>query len=164
MRKLLVPILLVFVVPATALGSPEVGAVDGTLSVREGRGMVQLSVRGSITGRLERGRITITDANPYDNRRPTVYGAERTIYRGDKTTVYQGRSIRFRLLGSQWQLRVEGRGIFVSAIGRGRGLIQGAGDPQAGIFYDGVWSLNDEGYHSLPDEPTTFQLVATTGD
>jgi hypothetical protein len=27
------------------------------------------------------------------------------------------------------------------------------------IFYDGVYSLNEESYRSLPDLPTTFDLV-----
>ena len=51
----------------------------------------------------------------------------------------------------------------MSAIGRGRGMLDGAGDPSSGqIFYDGVWSLNDEPYHSLPDAATTFDLVTPT--
>jgi hypothetical protein len=50
--------------------------------------------------------------------------------------------------------------MFVSAIGRGKGVLDGAGDVTANIFYDGVWSLNDEPYKSLPDDPTPFELVA----
>jgi hypothetical protein len=166
MRKLLVLLLVLLAVPATAYSRtpppppPPPPQADGTLSIRDGRGMVQLSVRGSITGRFDRGRITITDPNPYDTNRPVVYGASKTIYRGGKTVIYQGRSIRFRLGGHLFHMRVEGRGIFLSAIGRGRGLIQGIGNVSAGIFYDGVWSLNDEPYHSLPDELAVFQLAA----
>jgi hypothetical protein len=161
MRRFLVPFLLLLVLPATAFAAtPSPQPKEGTLSVREGRGMVYLNARGSITGRFERGRITITDPNPYDAKRPVVYGASKTIYRGAKTTIYQGRNVRFRLIGARYQLRIEARGIFLSAVARGRGTIDGAGDPQAGIFYDGVWSLNDEDYHSLPDDVTAFQLVA----
>jgi len=159
MRKLLVLFLILLVVPAAAYGRSDPKPPDGTLSIREGRGMLMLSARGSITGRFERGKLTITDPNPYDSKRPVVYGATKTTYRGARTTVYQGRSIRFRLIGAQYTLRIEGRGIFLSAIARGRGTIDGAGDTTAGIFYDGVWSLNDEEYHSLPDEPSGFQLV-----
>lgn len=160
MRKLLVLFALLLVVPATAYSRSDPRPADGTLSIREGRGVVVLQARGSITGRFERGKLTVTDPNPYDSKRPVVYGASKTTYRGAKTTIYQGRNIRFRLIGAHYTMRIEGRGIFLSAIARGRGMIDGAGDVEAGIFYDGVWSLNDEEYHSLPDEPTGFQLVA----
>ena len=150
MRKLLVLFTILLVVPATAYSRAPKPTQDGTLSVREGRGMVQLSAKGSVTGRFDRGKIVVTDPNPYDANRPVVYGASKTIYRGEKTTIYQGRNIRFRLGGA----------LFLSAVGHGRGLIDGTGNAQAGIFYDGVWSLNDEPYHSLPDELTGFQLAA----
>jgi hypothetical protein len=160
MRRLLVLLLVLLAVPAAALSSPLPQPQDGTLSVREGRGMVFVNAKGSITGRFEKGKLTVIDLNPFDSKRPVVYGASKTTYRGAKTTIYQGRNVRFRLIGAHYQTRVEGRGIFLSAIGRGRGIIDGAGDAQAGVFYDGVWSLNEEEYHSLPDEATGFQLVA----
>jgi len=163
MRKLLVLFLTLLVVPAaySATRPPPPPTGDGTLSVREGRGMLYLSVRGSITGRFDRGKITITDPNPYDSNRAVVYGASRTTYRGDKTTVYQGRNIPFRTIGALFHTRIEGRGIFLSAVGRGQGLVDGTGNPSAGVFYDGVWSLNDQPYRSLPDELTRFVLSTT---
>jgi hypothetical protein len=161
MRKLLVPCLLALVIPATAYTGTPPAASNGTLSIREARGIVQLNARGSMTGRLN-GRLTITDPKPYDSKRPVVYGATKTIYRNEKTTVFQGRNLRFRLIGSLYQIRAEGKAIFVSAIGRGKGVLDGAGDVTANIFYDGVWSLNDEQYKSLPDDPTPFELVATS--
>jgi hypothetical protein len=162
MRKLLVPCLLALVIPATAYTRtpPPPAGGNGTLSIREARGIVQLNARGSMTGRLN-GRITITDPKPYDSKRPIVYGATKTIYRNEKTTVFQGKNLRFRLIGSLYQIRIEGKTIFVSAIGRGKGLLDGAGDVTANIFYDGVWSLNDEPYKSLPDDPNTFELAGS---
>jgi hypothetical protein len=160
MWKLLVLCLLALAIPATAYTRTAPAANNGTLSIREARGIVQLNVRGSMTGRLN-GRLTITDPKPYDSKRPVVYGATRTIYRSEKTTVFQGKNLRFRLIGSLFQVRLEGKGIFVSAIGRGKGVLDGAGDVTANIFYDGVWSLNDEPYKSLPDDPSSFELVAS---
>jgi hypothetical protein len=160
MRKLLVPCLLALVIPATAYTGTPPAASNGTLSIREARGIVQLNARGSMTGRLN-GRLTITDPKPYDSKRPVVYGATKTIYRNEKTTVFQGRNLRFRLIGSLYQIRAEGKAIFVSAIGRGKGVLDGAGDVTANLFYDGVWSLNDEPYKSLPDDPSSFELVAS---
>jgi hypothetical protein len=163
MRKLLVPFLLVLLVPATAFASRPAPppASNGTLSIREGRGIVQLTARGSITGRL-RGKITITDPNPYDSKRPVVYGAKKTIYKSQKTVVYQGKNMRFRLIGALYTIKLQGRAIFMSAIGHGKGMIDGDGDAAQNIYYDGVWSLNDEPYHSLPDTATTFELAAPT--
>ena len=161
MRKFLIACLLALVIPAAAYTrTAPPPAANGTLSIREARGVAQLNVRGSMTGRLN-GRLTITDPKPFDAKRPIVYGATRTIYRNEKTTVFQGKKLRFRLIGSLFQARLDGKAIFVSAIGRGKGLLDGAGDVNVDLFYDGVWSLNDEPYKSLPDDPSSFELVAS---
>jgi hypothetical protein len=159
MRKLLVLFLIVLAAPAAAYSQPK--ASNGTLSIREGRGVVQLNAVGSMTGRVN-GRIAITDPKPYDSKRPVVYGSTKTSYRNDKTTVYKGKNVRFRLIGARYQIRMEGKAIFLSAIARGDGILDGIGDPSANVFYDGVWSLNDEPYHSLPDDPTGFELASST--
>jgi hypothetical protein len=146
----------VMAVPAFG-GTP---ATDGTLSVKDAKGMVQLSSRGSLIGRVERGKVTVTDPNPYDARKPTVLGAEAIVYRNAKTTVYSGKGVRIRIGGGLTHVRIEGRGIYLSAVGRGTGMIEGSGSIQAGVFYDGVWSLNDDDYRSLPDDLTRVQLAA----
>ena len=163
MRKLLVPcLLLALAIPAAAYTRtpPLPPGGNGALSINQGRGVLQLNARGSMTGRLN-GRLTITDPKPYDSKRPVVYGATKTIYRNAKTAVFQGKNLRFKLIGALYQVRIEGKAIFVSAIGRGKGVLDGAGDVTANIFYDGVWSLNDEPYKSLPDDPSSFELVAS---
>jgi hypothetical protein len=159
MRKLLILLVLALALPVAAYS--QVRASNGTLSIREGRGIVQLDARGSMTGRLN-GRLTVTDPRPFDSKRPVVYGATKTIYRNAKTTVYQGKNVRFRLSGARFVIKMDGKAIFLSAIARGTGALDGAGDASANVFYDGVWSLNDEPYHSLPDDPTTFELAAPT--
>jgi len=157
MRKLLLLLVVFLALPAAAYS--QLRAQNGTLSIREGRGVVQLDARGSMTGRLN-GRLTVTDTKPFDAKRAVVYGATKTIYRNAKTTVYQGKNVRFRLGGARFVIRMEGKAIFLSAIARGTGTVDGIGDPTANVFYDGVWSLNDEPYHSLPDDPTPFDLAA----
>lgn len=159
MRKTVLLLLLALLVPAAAQSQPT--AMNGTLSIREGRGIVQLDARGSMTGRVN-GKITITDPKPYDNKRPVVYGAKKTIYRNVKTTVYQGKNVRFRLIGARFHFRIQGRAIFLSAIARGNGLVDGTGDLATNVFYDGVWSLNDSPYQSLPDAPSSFELAPAT--
>jgi hypothetical protein len=157
MRKLLVLLVVALVLPVAAFS--QVRASNGTLSIREGRGVVQLDARGSMTGRVN-GKLTVTDPKPFDTKRPIVYGATKTTYRNAKTTVYQGKNVRFRLSSARFVIRMEGKAIFLSAIARGTGTLDGIGDPSTNLFYDGVWSLNDEPYHSLPDAPTPFELAA----
>ena len=159
MRTTVLLLLLALLAPAVALSQP--AAQNGTLSIREGRGIVQLDARGSMTGRVN-GKITITDPKPYDTKRPVVYGSSKTTYRNVRTTLYQGKNLRFRLIGARFNLRIQGRAIFLSAIARGTGVIDGTGDPTANIFYDGVWSLNDSPYQSLPDVATSFDLAPAT--
>jgi hypothetical protein len=155
MGKTVLILLLALLIPAAAQSRPP---QNGTLSIREGRGIVQVDARGSITGRVN-GKITITDPKPYDTKRPVVYGAKKTVYRNVRTTVYQGKNLRFRLIGARFNFRIQGRAIFLSAIARGGGVIDGAGDPTADIFFDGVWSLNDSPPQSLPDTATPFDLA-----
>ena len=160
MRKTVLLFVLALLIPAAAQSQSVAPAPrNGTLSIREGRGIVQVNARGSMTGRLN-GKITITDTKPYDNKRPVVYGATKTTYRNVRTTVYQGKNIRFRLIGARFQFRIQGRAIFLSAIARGDGVIDGTGDPAANIFFDGTWSLNDSPPQSLPDTATPFDLAS----
>jgi len=157
MRKTVLLLLLALLIPAAAQsqsGAPK----NGTLSIREGRGIVQVDARGSMTGRVN-GKITITDPKPYDSKRPVVYGSTKTTYKNVKTTLYQGKNIRFRLIGARFHFRIQGRAIYLSAIASGTGIVDGSGDPTANVFYDGVWSLNDAPYQSLPDTPTSFDLA-----
>jgi hypothetical protein len=156
MRKTVLLVVLALVIPAAAQSSSNLPP-NGTLSIREGRGIVQLDARGSMTGRVN-GKITITDPKPYDNKRPVVYGARKTTYKNLRTTVYRGKNLRFRLIGARFNFRIQGQKIFLSAIARGEGILDGTGDPSANIFYDGVWSLNDSPYQSLPDTATSFEL------
>ena len=153
-------ILLCFLVVLGAAPAEAAAPGDGTLSVRDAKGLVQLSSRGTMIGRIANGKLTVTDPNPNDARRPIVLGAERrTVSRNQKTTIYSGKDIRLRVTGGLVHVRFEGRGIHLSAVGRGRGLLDGTGDPAAGVFFDGVLSLNDEDYHSLPDALTAYDLV-----
>ena len=157
-RAVLLPVsvLLLMAAPAEARAPSE-----GTLSVRDGRGMVQLSSRGTLIGRIERGKIWVTDPRPFDALRPIVLGAETVKKsRNSKTTQYSGRNIRLRSTRGYFHVRFQGRGIQLSAVGRGQGLIQGVpSDPLQPPVSDGFWSLNDEQYQSLPDEVTGFDLV-----
>jgi hypothetical protein len=121
--------------------------------------MIAMKLKGSIIGRLSKGTLTITE--PADQTATIIVrGAERTRYPSETTTVYTGNNIRFRVADDRkLTLRLNGKGINFSAVGRGDGWMDGLGDPTDGIFFDGSYSLNGGPYQSLPDERTPFELI-----
>jgi hypothetical protein len=147
---------------ATAGRVPPAPVEDGTLSVREGKAMINLQMRGSVIGRLAKGRLVVTNS---PDATVVVRGAERRRHTGPRTTVYTGSKIWFRIADDRrFVVRLSGKGLNFSAVGRGDGAIDGWGDPDEGIFYDGTYSLNGAEFQSLPNERTRFELAAAPGN
>jgi hypothetical protein len=135
---------------------------DGTLSVRDGRATVTLRMRGSVIGRLAKGRLTVTDSP--DGATIIVRGEEDEVPISGRTTVYSGRNIRFRIADDRrFVVKVAGKGLNFSAVGRGDGWMDGWGDPESGFFFDGSYSLNGTDHPTLPNERTRFDLSAPAG-
>jgi hypothetical protein len=135
---------------------------DGTLSVRDGRATVTLRMRGSVIGRLAKGRLTVTDSP--DGATIIVRGEEDEVPINGRTTVYSGRNIRFRIADDRrFVVKVAGKGLNFSAVGRGDGWMDGWGDPESGVFFDGSYSLNGTDHPTLPNERTRFDLSAPAG-
>jgi hypothetical protein len=135
---------------------------DGTLSVRDGRATVTLRMKGSVIGRLAKGRLTVTDSP--DGATIIVRGAEDQVPISGRTTGYSGKNIRFRIADDKrFVVKVAGKGLNFSAVGRGDGWLDGWGDPESGIFFDGSYSLNGTDYPTLPNERTRFELSAPAG-
>ena len=160
-RLLLIAAAAVLVLATTAVASGRRGPVeDGTLSVRDGRGAVLLRMKGGVIGRFARGTLTVTDAVGADATIVVVRGEDRTRYPSGRTTVYSGSNIRFRLSADKRiVVKIEATRINLSAVGRGDGWLDGRGDPDEGIYFDGSYSLNGDGYKSLPDERFPFALA-----
>ena len=161
MRKLLVlGFLLVLVAVPAALSAKPKPQEPGSLSVRAGRGEIVLQVRGAVIGRVNVGKLTLTDDNPYDEQEPDVRGQLRARPRQltDAKTIYQGRQIRFRVLDGSYRLRIDGTGINLSAVGRGWVVLQGD------VRFDnpGTYSLNGQPYEPIPYERT--QHLKLTGE
>jgi hypothetical protein len=136
---------------------------DGTLSVRDGRAAIQLRMKGTLIGRLGKGQLIVTDS-PDAGTTIVVRGAESTRDVSARTTVYTGRNIRFRIADDRrFVVKLAGKGLNFSAVGRGDGWMDGYGDPEAGVFFDGSYSLNGTDYPTLPNERTRFELAATPG-
>jgi len=150
-------VLLLALIPAASLARTR-DLSHGTLSVERGRGLVVLSFRGGVIGAAVHGRVTISD--PVDDGTDAVFSnCDRTRELSDITTLCVGDDIRFRAVGGRWKVRVSGRGINLSAVGRGKVLLDGTGDGVPGAF-DGFYSLNGEDALSLPDFPTLLPLAA----
>jgi hypothetical protein len=161
-RTLLICLLTAALLPAAALAGPAV-AGEGTLSVRNGDGRLALiGFRGAIIGRVGVGRLTIVEPRTGTCDTQLVWAADTvraTILPGGElgegrfACVYTGANMRFRLVGAQDEVRLRGRDIGASIVGRGTAIVEGDG----GLF-DGLYSLNGEDYRSLPDEATRLVL------
>jgi hypothetical protein len=163
MRRLVgLTVLLLGLTVPTVAWAIVANAGDGTLSVRGGNGKVFLNFNGSVVGRIAHGRILATDPILSDGSGVDFWGCDRTRDLTDTTTLCSGDDIHFRAIGGRYQLGVRGTGIYLSAVGRGSVTIDGRGDDPS-VGYDGVYSLNDNGYKSLPNTPTSFSLLAPSG-
>jgi hypothetical protein len=152
MRRLLVLTLILSActVPlALAAGTP----TDGTLSVKRGRGAVTLKVTGTIIGRVANGRVQIRDFKPGDGNDPQWSCKRHRISR--QVSYCTGRNLGFRVEDGRFTVNLKGTGISISAVGHGEVDVDGAGD--TGVN-DGVMSLDDAPYQSLPDGLTVFYL------
>jgi len=134
---------------ALAGGTP----TDGTLSVKRGRGVVTLKLTGTIIGRVANGRVQIRDFKPGDGNDPQWSCKRHRISR--QVSYCKGRNLGFRVDDGRFAVTVRGTGISISAVGHGEVDVDGAGD--TGVN-DGVLSIDDAPYQSLPDLPTTFTL------
>jgi hypothetical protein len=130
---------------------------DGTLSVKRGRGLVVLKLRGTVIGRVQKNaRVQVKDFRPLDGIDPSLTGCSPRLRRiGAGVYVCKGRNVGFRVDDGRFNVSVQGSGISISAVGRGPVTVDGVGE--TGIS-DGVMSVDDAPYQSLPDEPTTLML------
>jgi hypothetical protein len=161
MRRLVWLTVLAFALAAPAVGFALSGADDGTLSVKAGVGKVYLNFTGSAVGRLQHGVIQITDPLANDGPGLDFSGCEERD-RVDTTSICRGTNLRFRAIGGKYQILIKGTGSYLSAVGYGYAVMNGAGD-DPNVISDGTYSLNDGPYKSLPDFRTTFNIVAPSG-
>jgi hypothetical protein len=167
-RTLLVTLLAALAVPASAL-AVQAAPGDGTLSVREGEGTVQLELRGAILGRIGSGSLWIDNPKAGHCDGPLVWGAdiEKPRFVVDPLTgesslrcVYTGLNIRFRLVGGDHDVKiVRGRDVAISAVGRGKAFLKGMGG-----LADGSYSVDARDYVSMPDEGRKITIGTPLAD
>src|SRR6476646_12294592 len=160
MRRLLTFALLAFALalPAGAAARPS-GANDGTLSVKDARGVITLQgpARGAVIGSIAKGSVMINDPIDGDGTGPIVTGDEWSKEKNDTTSTWGGTKVRFRMIGGTFKIVVRGRGINLSLVGKGTITLNGAGTGA-----DGSYSVNGGDYSVMPDFPATFFLSATS--
>jgi hypothetical protein len=128
-------------------------STDGTLSVKRGHGLIVLKVRGTIIGSLATGMVRVKDLTPYDGQPPRFRHCRTLRPVSPTTTVCKGRKISFRALSGPYVVTTRGAGIFVSAVGHGSVMFDGADTAPTGVM-----SFDGGPYQLIPVDPTTYQL------
>jgi hypothetical protein len=155
MRRLLVisAVLTALTVP---LAQAETSQGDGTLSVKKGRGTLMLKLKGTVIGRVNTsGRVQIRDFKPFDGNNPQLTCQPKPRHLSLGVTLCTGKNIAFRVNDGRFNVQVKGNGISISAVGRGWVDVDGTGE--TGVP-DGLMSIDNGPYQSLPDAKTTFYL------
>src|SRR2546423_15463270 len=157
MRRLLTfAVLAALALPAAATAR-ERGSTDGTLSVKDARGVVTIQGRGAVIGSFAKGSVTINDPIDGDGTGPIVTGDDWSKDKSDTATVWGGTRVRFRIIGGTFKIVVRGRGINLSFVGKGNVILNGAGTDD-----DGSYAANGAGDRAIPGFPLPFLLSATS--
>ncbi|HYZ76835.1 MAG TPA: hypothetical protein VE596_05625 [Gaiellaceae bacterium] len=127
---------------------------DGTLSVRNGDGVVFVAVRGTLIGTCDNCKVSIVDPSPDDGAPPVVSGYEGHKDLGDTHDIYSGKDVRFRMVGGFFKVKVSGYGIDLAVVAKGWGRIQ-AYDSNTGTY-----SVNGDPRRLLPADREVFVLTS----
>jgi len=157
MRRASVIILVLALAVPAAAAAQRLAPGDGSLVVRGGDGQVRLSdFRGAILGRIQTGTLVVVDPKGGDCDTLFVWEADdqwprvRTV--GDDKVlecVYTTRSgMRFRLVGGENTIKINAKGIALTAVGATRGFVKGSPN----IVDDGTYSVDGSDWRSLPDD------------
>jgi len=158
MRRLLTFAVLVaaLAVPAGA-GARSFSTSDGTLSVKDARGVITIQGRGAVIGSVAKGSVMINDPIDGDGTGPIVSGDEWSKDKTDTATIWGGKGVRFRNIGGTFKVVVRGRGINLSFVGKASVIVNGAGTDD-----DGSYAVNGGDYNLIPAFALPFALSATS--
>jgi hypothetical protein len=134
----------------------------GALSVEGAMGMVKVTARGGLLGRIESGSMQLIDLTPNDRWFPVVNGLGRGV-----VVTLKGENISFRVLGGQYRLVLRGRGISIAARGHGSALLHGEPDD---VGDTGIWATGGdadcrrkpESCSRVPEQPRRVFFGSTT--
>jgi hypothetical protein len=137
---------------------PAATGTDGTLSVKRGHGLVVLKLRGTAIGSLAVGSVRIRDLAPNDGQSPRFRHCRTIRTLSPSTTLCKGRKLSFRALDGRYTVTVRGSGLFLSAVGHGTVMFDGADTAPTGLM-----SFDGASYQPIPVDPTTYPLGTTSG-
>jgi hypothetical protein len=157
MRRTVVLLLVLALALPAAAAARKLAPGDGALVVRSGEGNVRLNdFKGVILGSISTGTLVIVDPRGGDCDAPLVWeaddqwprvrgiGEDRVLECVYKTAT----GMRFRLAGGPNTIRVNGKGIALSAVGKGGGYVRGS----SLVVDDGTYSVDGSAWRSLPDD------------
>ncbi|MGZ4383584.1 MAG: hypothetical protein ACXVY3_03215 [Gaiellaceae bacterium] len=137
---------------------------NGTLEVDNASGSVTIQATGTVLGVVD-GTVWIRDVNSKDSAKPKLVGCDSPIRNvsaatadpNDRILSCTGDNVRITMIGGAFRLKVVGTGIYMSAVGMGRVVLDGQDwlDP-------GTYSLNGADPVPLPSPPETFNLQDST--
>ena len=158
MRRLLTfgVLALALALPAGAAARAK-GSSDGTLSVKDARGVITIQGRGGVIGSIAKGSVTINDPVDGDGTGPIVTGDDWSKDKSETATIWGGTKVRFRIIGGTFKVVVRGRGLNLSFVGKGNVIINGAGTDD-----DGSYAVNGSDYNLIPAFALPFALSATS--
>jgi hypothetical protein len=126
---------------------------DGTLSVKNGDGVVFVSATGTLIGTCDQCRVSIVDPSPDDGAPPIVTGYEGHKDISDTHDLWSGKDVRFRMVGGFFKVKIVGDGIDLAVVAKGWGRIQ-ASDTNTGTY-----SVNGDPRRPLPADRQVFTLA-----
>jgi hypothetical protein len=155
----LVPITVLVVALALPVASAArpLSSTDGTLSVKDARGVITIQGRGGVIGSVAKGSVMINDPVDGDGTGPIVTGDEWSKDKTDTATIWGGTKVRFRIIGGWFKIVVRGRGVNLSFVGKGNVIVNGAGTDN-----DGSYAVNGGDYNLIPAFALPFALSATS--
>jgi hypothetical protein len=132
MRRLTLLLLLsALAVPSLAFAL-RTGPGDGSLVVSKADGTITVQGKGVIFGHFDRGTLTVLDYKPDDNTAPSVSSAKMKPITAKLSVVYSGSDVRFLFPGGKYVLKIDGAGVDISAVGKGKVQVVGTGLPDDG--------------------------------
>jgi hypothetical protein len=122
------------------------GAVE--LSRKDGHGFAKISRRGTLLGRVRRGRVVAT-RNVFVGH----WSSKRRV--SDDRVAYRGTRMTLRVYSSdgRWRVRLRGRGINVSGVVNGWLTLDGVNSGSTGLY-----SIEGRRYRPWPLSQRTFSL------
>lgn len=134
-------------------------AADGGVT---GSPVVTVVVQGFVLGRVsQEGSVQIYHLGSGPGSPAQAAGADVSrrgvTYRGVPGTEFSGSAFRFRAVGGNYRVVIQGAGVYVYAGGHGRVTLHGS---SAYPTADGEYALDGRPFHSLPSVAVTHPIGA----